>query len=379
MKKILFIIHEASETGAPLVINNLLNTTYSKENKCFVLGIYGGKIEENLRNNAQVSILHEKTQGNVFLNKVIKKFLKPKNDYLKKLDNGFFDLVYINSIASLTRLPSLEFLKKNKSILHIHEGPVLIKNLDAEVLLQKEINNFSKLIFVSHFVKDAIISEYGIDSSKYEVISPVNRCVKSFNFDSKSNLLGLAKNSFVVCSAGSMNHTKGVDVFLQIAKIVIDRANINRPIYFIWIGTNGSAEIRNHLSADIKKMCLEDNVKILPNTEAVISYFNESDDFLLPSREESYSMVAMENAMLGNPVVCFDKGNGTVEFINDENGAVVPYLDIQAAASVILEMYNNPIVLKQKSAAIKKSALEFSADDGAKRIFNVIKEVINGG
>ncbi|TDE46042.1 glycosyltransferase [Flavobacterium rhamnosiphilum] len=374
MKKILFIIHEASETGAPLVINNLLNTSYSKGNKCFVLSIYGGKIEDNLRNNAQVSVLYVKGQSNGFFHKVIRKFFKPKNDYLKKLDSGFFDLVYINSIASLTRLPSLKFLKKSKTVLHIHEGPVLIRNLDAEVLLQKEINNFSKLIFVSDFVKEAIISEHRIDSSKFEVIPPVIRELNNFN--SESNFLKLAENSFVVCSSGSMNHTKGVDVFLQIAKNVINKANVNRPIYFIWIGTNGSAEIRNHLLADIKKMCLEDNVKILPNTEAIISYFNESDVFLLSSREESYSMVAMENAMLGNPVVCFDKGNGTKEFINNENGAVVPYLDIQEAATAILEMYDNPAVLKRKSAAMKKSALEFSADNGAVRIFNLIEEVI---
>jgi glycosyltransferase involved in cell wall biosynthesis len=377
MKKILFIIHEASETGAPLVINNLLNTSYSKRNKCFVLSIYGGKIEHNLRNNAQVSVLYVKGQSNGFFHKLIRKFFKSKNDYLKKLDSGFFDLVYINSIASLTRLPSLKFLKKSKTVLHIHEGPVLIKNLDAEVLLQKEINNFSKLIFVSDFVKEAIFSEHKIDSSKFEVIPPVIRELNNFN--SESNFLKLPENSFVVCSAGSMNYTKGADVFLQIAKNVINKANVNRPIYFIWIGTNGSAEIRNHLLADIKKMCLEDNVKILPNTEAIISYFNESDVFLLPSREESYSMVAMENAMLGNPVVCFDKGNGTKEFINNENGAVVPYLDIQAAATVILEMYDNPIVLKQKSTAIKKSALVFSADDGARRIFNLIEEVVNEG
>jgi len=377
MKKILFIIHEASETGAPLVINNLLNTSYSKENECFVLSIYGGKIEHNLRNNALVSVLYVKEQSNGFFYKLIRKFFKPKNDYLKKIDSGFFDLVYINSIASLTRLPSLKFLKKSKTVLHIHEGPVLIKNLDAEVLLQKEINNFSKLIFVSDFVKEAIISEHKIDLSKFEVIPPVIRELNNFN--SESNFLKLAENSFVVCSSGSMNYTKGADVFLQIAKNVINKANVNRPIYFIWIGTNGSAEIRNHLLADIKKMCLEDNVKILPNTEVIINYFNESDVFLLPSREESYSMVAMENAMLGNPVVCFDKGNGTNEFINNENGAIVPYLDIQAAATAILEMYDNPAVLKRKSTAMKKSALEFSVDDGARRIFNLIEQVIDEG
>lgn len=375
MKKILFIIHEASATGAPFVINNLLKTSYSKENECFVLSIYGGVLEEDLKNNAQVSILYEKKQRN-FINKVIEKFFMIQNEYLKLLNKGFFDLVYINSVASLTRLPSLDFFKKNKCILHVHEGPVLIKNLEAEVLLEKEINKFSKLIFVSHFVKDAIISKYGIDTSKFKVIPPV---IRNLNYsESELNLLKFNKNSFVVCSTGSMNYIKGVDVFLQIAKNVIHMAEIDRPIFFIWIGTKGSAEIRNHTLADLTEMELGNNVRFLSNTDAIISYFKESDVFLLTSREESFSMVAMENAILGNPVVCFDKGNGTKEFINNENGYVVPYMDIEAASNAILELYNDAELLKKKSEAIKRMSIQFYGDNMAKQIFDVIDEVIDG-
>ena len=182
----------------------------------------------------------------------------------------------------------------------------------------------------------------------------------------------------MVCSSGSLNYNKGVDVFLQIAKNVINMADISRPIFFKWIGTKGSAEIRNHTLDDLMKMGLEKNVEFLPNTDSVISYFKESDVFLVSSREESFSMVAMENAMLGNPVVCFDKGNGTLEFINNENGYVVPYMDINAASNAILEMYNDAELLKKKSEAIKRMSNQYSGDDIAKQIFDVIDIVVNG-
>jgi hypothetical protein len=64
----------------------------------------------------------------------------------------------------------------------------------------------------------------------------------SYNFSCKSHLLGfksdttlldIPKKSFVICSAGSMNYTKGIDVFLQVAKIVIHQAKLDRPIYFV--------------------------------------------------------------------------------------------------------------------------------------------------
>lgn len=375
MKKILFIIHEASATGAPIMINNLLESSYSKKHECFVLSIYGGKIENNLKLNSQIGILHNKAIKNSIYNKLIIKLLKPKHDFFKKIDEGFFDLIYINSLATLTRLPSLNFLKNNKVILHIHEGPVLIENLNVERLLREYIHNFSSIIFVSDFVKKTIVSKYDIDFRKFQTISPVNRNLQGFKSD--VTLLDVPKKSFVVCSSGSMNYTKGTDIFLQIAKNVIHEAKLDKPIYFVWVGKDGNVDIRNHFLNDIKKMELDSNVIVVPNTDNVINYFYESDVFLLTSREESFSMVAMENAMLGNPVVCFDKGNGASEFINNENGSVVPYLDIDAASNAILEMYYDVELFNKKSVAIKKMTVNYSGDGMAKRIFNVIDEVIN--
>lgn len=376
MKKILFIIHEASATGAPIMINNLLDDCYSIKHECFVLCIYGGAIENDLKLNSQIGILHDKTVKNSFYIKLLKKIFKPKHDFLKKIDKGFFDLIYINSLATLTRLPSLDFLKNNKAILHIHEGPVLIENLNVEKILSSNINNFSRIIFVSDFVKKAVISKYDIGLNKFQTISPVNRNLQGFK--SEVSLLDIPKSSFVVCSSGSMNYTKGVDVFLQIAKNVIHKAKLDKPIYFVWVGKDGNIDIRNHFFNDIKKMELDTNVIVIANTDAVINYFYESDVFLLSSREESFSMVAMENAMLGNPVICFDKGNGANEFINNENGYVIPYLDIQSASDAILEMYNDAELLNKKSVAIKKMVAEYSGDNMAKQVFNVIDEVING-
>ncbi len=375
MKKILFIIHEASATGAPIMINNLLESSYSKKHECFVLAIYGGKIENNLKLNSQIGILHNKAIKNSICNKLIIKLLKPKHNFFKKIDEGFFDLIYINSLATLTRLPSLDFLKNNKVILHIHEGPVLIENLNVERLLREYIHNFSSIIFVSDFVKKTIVSKYDIDFRKFQTISPVNRNLQGFKSD--VTLLDVPKKSFVVCSSGSMNYTKGTDIFLQIAKNVIHEAKLDKPIYFVWVGKDGNVDIRNHFLNDIKKMELDSNVIVVPNTDNVINYFYESDVFLLTSREESFSMVAMENAMLGNPVVCFDKGNGASEFINNENGSVVPYLDIDAASNAILEMYYDVELFNKKSVAIKKMTVNYSGDGMAKRIFNVIDEVIN--
>ncbi|MEN9907169.1 MAG: hypothetical protein RLZZ540_310 [Bacteroidota bacterium] len=376
MNRILFILHEASETGAPMMINNLLQSSYAKKNDCYVLTIYCGKLEESLKQNAKVSILHNKKKENSLLSKICNNIYKIENDFLKKADSGFFDLIYVNSLATLTRLPKLDFLKNNKSILHIHEGPILSENLEINKIVSNVFDYFSEFIFVSNFAKQGFISEHNINYSKCRVISPVVRDFKIKTIETK--LLGLPENSFVVSSSGSLNYNKGVDVFLQIAKTVIKRARLNAPIYFVWVGTNGTQEIRNHFYHDIKKMGLIDNIVVIPNTDKIMDYFRESNLFLLCSREESFSLVAMENAMIGNPVICFDSGNGTNEFINNQNGYLVPYLDVSAASDAILELYNTPDLLNEKSKAIRKMAIDFCERDSAIQIFETIEEVING-
>lgn len=374
MRKVLFIIHEASETGAPMMIDHLLDSSCSKKNDCYVLCIYGGKIEESLRQKAKISVLHKKN-SDTFLNKVFKKFYKNENNFLRKLSNNFFDLVYINSLATLTRLPKLDFLKNNKSILHVHEGPILTENLGVQEIISKEIENISSFIFVSEFAKNNFILNHSIAAAKCQVIPPVMRNVKKQAAEVKN--LDLPENSFVVCSSGSLNYNKGVDVFLQVAKNVISQARPDFPIYFVWIGMHGNQEIRSHFLGDIKKMGLKNNILVIPNTDKIIDYFYESDLFLLCSREESFSMVAMENAIIGNPVICFNSGNGTTEFINNENGCVIPYLDILSASRSILELYNNPVLLSEKSEAIRKAAIDFCGKNSSDKIFEIIKNVID--
>ncbi|WET01229.1 glycosyltransferase family 4 protein [Flavobacterium sp. YJ01] len=374
MKKILFIIHEASETGAPLVILNLLESSYSNQYECFVLSLYGGKIENELRKKAKVSILNKKIKKSVF-NKISNKMFNFENEFLKKAKDGFFDLVYVNSLACFSRLPNLDFLSNNKTILNVHEGPVLTENLNIHDAIVENILKFSSLIFVSEFAKESFNSKYNIEKSSQYVIPPVIRNLEEKQTDFKH--LDVSDNSFIVSSSGSLNYTKGVDLFIQVAKLVIEKAKENNPIYFVWIGTNGNNEIRNHFFNDIKKIGLENKVIVMSNTTNIISCFRETDVFFLPSREESFSMVAMENAFLGNPVVCFDNGNGAIEFINNENGYVVPYLDTQAAANAILEMYNERSYLHEKSQAAKKMSANFSGDNSAKKIFEVIDRTIN--
>ncbi|MDH6063711.1 hypothetical protein, partial [Umezakia ovalisporum] len=56
--------------------------------------------------------------------------------------------------------------------------------------------------------------------------------------------------------------------------------------------------------------------------------------------------VCLEAASLGKPILCFDKAGGEPEFVEDDCGFIVPYLDLDAADMNLISLrslrYSNP-------------------------------------
>ena len=67
-------------------------------------------------------------------------------------------------------------------------------------------------------------------------------------------------------------------------------------------------------------------------------WFAAFDAFALTSREDSFPLTCLEAASLGVPVLCFAGAGGEPEFVEQDAGFVVPYLDVEAMAERVREM-----------------------------------------
>jgi glycosyltransferase involved in cell wall biosynthesis len=63
---------------------------------------------------------------------------------------------------------------------------------------------------------------------------------------------------------------------------------------------------------------------------------------VLTSREDPYPLVCLEAAALEKPIVCFAGAGGMPEFVENDCGFVVPYLDIAAMADRVTFLLNSP-------------------------------------
>jgi glycosyltransferase involved in cell wall biosynthesis len=70
-------------------------------------------------------------------------------------------------------------------------------------------------------------------------------------------------------------------------------------------------------------------------------YFAAMDVFVLPSREDPFPLVCLEAAAAGRPIVCFENAGGMPEFVEDDCGFVVPYMDIEAFAERLTRLIDD--------------------------------------
>ena len=126
---------------------------------------------------------------------------------------------------------------------------------------------------------------------------------------------------------------------------------------------------------DLKKTCLDRVVYFLGTHPDPWPYFLAADIFALVSREDPFPLAMLEAASIGKPTVCFDGSGGAKEFVSDDCGYVVPYLDIEAMSEKIaLMLGSDELRYRLGDSAAKKVRDCHDLEKCAPRILKTIQE-----
>lgn len=373
--KILFISHDASRSGAPLVLLYLLKWLNSnKENiQLDILFINVGPLEQDFKKvcaNVFVHTLPKKSSkfSSIVYSKIISKLgFKIRNDedlFFKKIAKNKYDLIYGNSVVSV---PYGSRIKKElfnvKFLLHIHELNTIIKTLLPN--FKNFIIDIDAYIAVSEHVKANLVNNWCISENKIDVIHEFS-VINNVSFTSKSEI-------FTVGASGLSYWRKGNDLFLQVARYI----KKNYPealIKFVWVGNEYLDKAM--IDDDIIKMGLIDHVYFVGEKEQPEEEFKNFDIFLLTSREDPFPLVCIEVANLKKPIICFEKASGTAEFVKKGAGYVVPYLDVETMSEKVMYYYNNPDSVIKDGGRAKELFSEFTPENKCPLIFDKIEELL---
>jgi glycosyltransferase involved in cell wall biosynthesis len=387
VKKVLFINHDASRSGAPIFLLNFLK--WFKANSKIPFRVLSKNSGEMDRDFQKLGKLNFYNRAGLFGNKRLHPALSSAR--LHKIENSLrvrhllsslikddIGLIYSNTITNGEILSYLSDMNC-PVITHVHELEYWIHRTGTSNM--ERVKSYTKLfIVVSEAVKQHLVCNHGIPAERIVVIRGfIPASLMADRVGTASNPrkeLKIPDDAFIVGSSGMETWRKGKDLFIQLAIAVLGKAG-DRPIHFVWVGGHPDSTEAYQIRHDLHHAGLMDQVHFVDPVTNPMDYYNQFDVFAMVSREDPFPLVNLEAASLGKPIVCFDNSGGSPEFVEEDAGFVVPYLDINAMADkIILLAMNNKLREELGSRGSAKVTDSYDVSVGARKILDVIEQYL---
>jgi len=297
---------------------------------------------------------------------------------VQQFERRKFDIVYSNTITNGRLVSQLDALGC-KVITHVHELQSWIRRAGKENLrLVKE--QTSQYIACAAAVKENLIQHCEVDAARIDVVhgfvvtDEINSSQASAARLRTRLELGIPEEAFVIGASGTLDWRKGPDLFIQLAYRV-HKMCCNSPIYFVWLGGSDAEDnARWELTQDVRAAGLSKYVTFVAARPSALEYFCAFDVFALVSREDPFPLVCLEAASIGKPILCFDAAGGEREFVENDCGFVVPYLDVELMALRTVELFRSRDLLERMGCRASRKVKErHDVSVAAPRIVEIIE------
>ncbi|RKS96261.1 glycosyltransferase family 4 protein [Chryseobacterium defluvii] len=390
-KKILVISHEASLSGAPILLLSLLKKL-QQEKKNYsidILLLRAGLLYEDFAkiSNNKIIVASYYNQSLSFVNRNFKKLqeaffpkAESRDELIEKVTLGLllknYNLVYGNTAETL--IWTLPFYKRNiPTIVAIHELAFGVESSYSKDFITENVYNVSTIIAGSNAVAQNLINRYNADPKKIKVIHSFVDETITIQKDKPAlrKELNISDSDLVIGIASSQELRKGTDLVPLLVKKIAQKTDID----FKFINLGGSTKIGAVKCSmlDAEKLGVADKIIYVDHNKFPNDYINIFDIFLLLSREDPFPLVMLTAAKLKKPIVAFDQSGGAVEFLENGYGVLAPYLDLDVMASEIVELLKNKQLRENYGNKIQqKLETEYSEKRLTTDIFTTIEDLL---
>jgi len=371
MKRVLFIGHEASRTGAPIVLLHLLRGVRDAgEWQADVLLLAGGEMEAEYKSLARV---YRSTASASGLRRKLTRLAGgvPLPVVGEDVPQGY-DVVVGNTIVSLGHLAAFK-QRGCRTILWLHELEDTIAQYYRADDLRVLLRSVDHVICASRAV-EAVVRRYAPQAATtviYEFApTPEVDAVRARGTVLAE--LGWDNNAFIVGGCGVVSERKGTDILTDAAVKVLERdANVR----FLWIGgpAAGTEDFARRQMERIEESGIAERFVVTGRVEDPFRYLAALDVFALPSREDPFPLVCLEAAAFAKPIVCFADAGGIPEFVSLGAGTVLSDQSVDLLAASITVYADDPQLARTHgSKALELISTKFSPYEMISRFIETI-------
>lgn len=372
--RVLIVSHEATRTGAPMIILNILkHISQTCDVSCETILHSGGHLATEFQKYSEVDCLNAPRKACDEIKKRVQRFVGRYR--------GSQPVVAIcNSMES--RFIAEELAKLGIPIVYlVHELPSSYTEEDYQSVYAYS----DKVVFPVHAVREAADKKTSIPSGKAVVLAQgllnPDFGTNTTRSEARKQILtelALPEDTFLVLGCGTLDMRKGIDHFANVARLVCSRRDPGKPIHFVWVGEGPrwTHSPYHYVSLDLEKSGCSSHVHFIGERGNVEPYFVGSDAFLMSSRVDPFPCVIHEAMAAGLPIVAFQNSGGALEAISGGSGISVPYADYQQAADVIRMLVTQPeLVSGIKSKSKERVQTRFRFTDYAEKIVDLAESV----
>ncbi len=285
-----------------------------KEQLVDVLGEFGDRVIEYLRGEYPADVLH----ANYFLSGLVAHRIKHE-----------LDLPFVSTFHTLAKVKA-EGGDTEPEWRHRAEAEIIGCADAICVSCTEEENQFRRL--------------YGNPKGRVEVVAPGVEHAFFAPGDRRGarNALDLPYDAPVILFVGRIQPLKSPDIAVRAL------AELRRPDALLLIvggasGAEGDSEVA-HLQSLVAELGLTEQVRFVPPQPHHIlsSYYRAADVVVVPSRSESFGLVALEASACGVPVVAAGVGGLLTLVDHGETGYLVPDRDPALFAHYVREIIDHP-------------------------------------
>jgi glycosyltransferase involved in cell wall biosynthesis len=362
--KVLFISHDAQPHGAQILLLHLVRWIAANTQIVpHVLLKQDGPLRKDFDAVAHTMVWRQ----------------EDASAFVQKCRREKYDVIYSNTITNGALLEALAALER-PVISHVHELGYWITYRSGALNNAQVVQHTDCYIAASQAVADCLHETLGLPLQK---IFPVHEfaATRLEGFDAASarrrvhEELKIPAQAPVVGGSGTTDWRKSPDLFIQLARMLQKRI-APKEVHFVWVGGDASGPEFGMLWHDVRRIGLEPFVHFVGHRENPRDYFAAFDVFALTSREDPYPLVVLEAAALGLPILGFEKSGGIGEFVENDAGFMVPFLDVEAMSARAAELLGDENLRRKLGArAREKSAQRHDVSVAVPRIVNIIEWV----
>jgi glycosyltransferase involved in cell wall biosynthesis len=377
--KVLFLGHNATRTGAPLLLLELMRWLSARHTITPSLLLWqGGPLEEDYGKVAVTKVICASRWTRTAARfGIAAPILNQLRQDACLTDCG---VIYANTAACAKLIPHLA--GKGKPIIHhIHELEGAATRLGMIEALRRNVDATDLYIAASEAVGHFLRTTIAVPPERIRVIHEfaINLPCQSTALANRVKIrsqLHLHEKDVLVMMSGTPEARKGTDIFIQLAAMV-QRTRGGDRLRCLWLG--GSPK---QLSAD-QKLAAQTGVGSICSFHASVTrpqdWLTAADIFSLTSREEPFSVVMLEAAMNAIPILCFAKAGGGPELVENDAGFVIDDSDLPAMAAACIDLAKDKFLrLRMGEIAQRKVIENYLIDRQAARIEQEILNLATG-